>query len=372
MQLAHRPLITTGVALAGASLIAAIPMAAHHPPTVDMPAVELTSFDPLTEWEDVLQSAQGNATDIFDHWSADSFPALQQTIANQIGYVEDLAKNPSDIGTVLTDIQDNVNALLGGTSTDPGALWGPFLPDGGPADTLYQSLDDVVISTGTSILQATKDDLFTLTQQLVIPSLITDPSLQQLADSLLDFTGSPLSGVMIGDLGTMLSPVLEFNADVTAIGDALGGSTPDLTTAFQDLVNMPADITNAFLNGYGDVDLTPLLNDLGITLPSLTFFGAPADITDVNVDLGGLLSGAGSLFDSLGLDLDVPALGTIDSSGLAVGPLASMVEMGQSIAEALGWSGAGDPLSSVADLGASTADAGSLATDLSTVWTSLF
>jgi hypothetical protein len=33
------------------------------------------------------------------------------------------------------------------------------------------------------------------------------------------------------------------------------GSTPDFTTALQDLANMPADITNAFLNGYGDVDL---------------------------------------------------------------------------------------------------------------------
>jgi hypothetical protein len=49
-----------------------------------------------------------------------------------------------------------------------------------------------------------------------------------------------------------------------------------------------------------------------------------------------------------------------------------MVEMGQSIAEALGWSGAGDQLASLADLGASTADVGTLATDRSTVWTSLF
>lgn len=49
-----------------------------------------------------------------------------------------------------------------------------------------------------------------------------------------------------------------------------------------------------------------------------------------------------------------------------------MVEMGQSIAEALDWSGVGDPLSALADLGSSTADAGSLATDFSTVLTSLF
>jgi hypothetical protein len=84
---------------------------------------------------------------------------------------------------------------------------------------------------------------------LILPSLITDTSLQPLANELLDFTGSPLSGVLIGELGTMLSPVLEFNADLTAIGDALGGGTPDFMTALQDLANMPADIINAFLNG---------------------------------------------------------------------------------------------------------------------------
>lgn len=238
----------------------------------------MDASDPLTEWGTVLQTAEADATDIYDHFSAAPFADLQQSIANDVGYLEDLLKNPSDISTVLTDIQDNASALFA-TSTDPGALWGPFIPDGGPTDTLYESLDTVVNSTGTGafdgILSVNHDQLFLLTQELVLPSLIADSSLLPLANSLLDFTGSPLSGVLIGDIGTMLSPVLEFNADVTAIGDALGGSTPDLTTAFQDLANMPADITNAFLNGYGDVDLTPLLQDVGITLPSLTFLGPP-------------------------------------------------------------------------------------------------
>lgn len=377
MQLATHPWITTGVALVGASVVAATPVAVQALPKVEMPAVQLTSFDPLTEWGDVLQTAEGNATDIYDHWSAAPFAGLQQSIVNQVGYIEDLMKNPSDISTVLTDIQNNLTALFGGTAADPGALWGPFLPDGGPTDTLYQSLDAVIQSTGTgpllSLISVTHDQLYDLVQTLVLPSLITDTSLQPLAESLVDWTASPRSGVLIGEIGTMLSPVLQFNADVTAIADALGGSTPDFTTAFQDLVNMPADITNAFLNGYGNVDLLSLLNDVGITLPSLPFFGTTGDITALTVDLGGLLSPGGSLFDSVGLGIDVPAFaGSLDLPGVAVGPLASMVEMGQSIAEALGWSGAGDPLSGLADLGASAADAGSLATDLSTVWTSLF
>jgi hypothetical protein len=150
---------------------------------------------------------------------------------------------------------------------------------------------------------------------------------------LLDFTTSPESGVLIGDIGTVLSPVLEFSADVTAICDALGGSTPDLTTAFQDLVNMPADITNAFLNRYGDVDVTSLVQDPGLT--SVPFFGTSADITGVTVDLGGLLRGAGSLFDSIGIGLDTE-LGYLNLDGVAVGPIASIIELDQSIAPWLG------------------------------------
>jgi hypothetical protein len=377
MQLVIRPLITAGVALAGASVVAVTPLTAPVPglPDVQSRAVKLMSGeDPLTEWGTVLQTAETDATDIYDHWSAAPFADLQQEIVNDAGYVEDLLKNPSDISTVLTDIQDNAIALFGGSAADPGALWGPFLPAGGASDTLYQSLDAIVNSTGTGafgpgILSVNHDQLFTLTQELVLPSLFTDPNTESLASSLLDFTASPESGVLIGEIGTALSPVLEFNADVTAIGDALGGSTPDFTTALQDLANMPADITNAFLNGYGDVDITSLVQDLGLT--SVPFFGTSADITGVTVDLGGLLSGGGSLFDSIGIGLNTE-LGELDLSGVAVGPLASMVEMGESIAEALGWNGVGDPLASLADLGTGAADAGSLATDLSTVWTSLF
>jgi hypothetical protein len=73
-------------------------------------------------------------------------------------------------------------------------------------------------------------------------------------------------------------------------------------------------------------------------LPTLDLLG-PSNITGLTVGLGGLLSGGGSLFDSVGLSLSTE-LGDLDPSGVAVGPVASMVEMGQSIAEAPGWGGA--------------------------------
>jgi hypothetical protein len=147
---------------------------------------------------------------------------------------------------------------------------------------------------------------------------------------------------------------------------ALGGATPDLTTAFDDLVNIPASLAGAVLNGYGDLDLSALLP----LLPSDLFDGA--SLSSAELALGGLLSEGGSLFNALGLGIDIGGVTLGLSAGDGPGALGSLQDLGQQLAEALGWSGTGEPLSSLADLGASAADAGSLATDLSTLWTTLF
>jgi hypothetical protein len=61
------------VALVGAGVVAVMPMAAPPPglPDVQTRAVKLVdASDPLTEWGTVLQTAEANATDISDHFSA--------------------------------------------------------------------------------------------------------------------------------------------------------------------------------------------------------------------------------------------------------------------------------------------------------------
>jgi hypothetical protein len=45
----------------------------------------MSGSDPLTEWGSVLQTAETNATDIYDHWSAAPFADLQQGIAYDVG-----------------------------------------------------------------------------------------------------------------------------------------------------------------------------------------------------------------------------------------------------------------------------------------------
>lgn len=362
MELATRPWNTAAVVLVSASLIAATPATATLP-DVPVPAMQLTAgFDPIGEWQQVLQQAVANATDIWDHWSPAPFPALQQVLVNQVGFLAEVLKNPSTIADIPTQIEDNFNAAVNAAIT-------PFTPVN-PEPYIYPSLDTTPITipiriatlfgipVTTSVTLAGKEGLLNILQNgLAIPGTTTTlPVLplilgDQLASEIqpyLSFAGSPLSGVLWGTIGTLLSPALQFNADVTAISDALDSSTPDYTTAFQDLINAPANITGAFLNGFGDVNVDTLLTDLGISDVSV-----PSTLT---ADLGGLLSPAGSLLNGLdftemlGVACPNTLCATFDIPSTEVGPIASMIGLEQAIAEAIGWSGVGNPLEALLNL----------------------
>jgi hypothetical protein len=353
VRLATRPWIIAGVwALASASVTTA-PPAAVASLAVQTPAVQLTSFDP-NDWNDVLQLALANATDIYDHWSPAPSPALQQVIVNQVGYLEEVLKDPSKISDIPTQIQNNVTAAYN-------AAIDPFTP-ANPEPYIYPSLDTTSSEIGISALGLHlfdidlpgKADLLNilinglsfeigicpgpLCTDVTIPvlQLLLGDTLASQVEPYLNFSGSPLSGVLWGDFGTLLSPALQLNTDITGIVAALSGSNPDYATALDDLLNVPANLTNAFLNGYGDYDV------------------ALSSGSTLDVDLGGLLSPAGSLINALGYsdtlgDCSI-ACATFDVPTTAVGPIASMVELSQAIAEAIGWSGVGNPIDALASL----------------------
>jgi hypothetical protein len=328
MQLAARPWITASVALTGGSLIAVTP-AAPPLPRVEFAEVQLidspAGIDPITAIQDVLNLAQTNSTSIYDHFSAVPFPTLEQIIADPGSF----------------NLQDAANAAIT-----------PFLPTGvdmnPPPDFLYPSLTAI----------------HGIGYQLVQQILTTDADKE-----LLAFAASPLSAVLLGDLGPLLDPGLALE---NSISDAL--TAPDPTSALDDLVNIPANIADATLNGQfldgttPEVDLTSLLSLLPAgTLPPTV------DITSVDLTLGGLLSSGGSLFNALSADLTKPL--TIDIAGVPVGPLASSIELDQSIAAALGFN-FNDVPTDMAGLSGSTTDllsglTSSLDGDLSTLLTGL-
>lgn len=342
MDITARPWTTAGFAftLVAASAIIAPAVA----PVADLPAlqtraVQLVSGD--VSWDQVLQTALANGTDIYDHLSPATFADIQQFAANVPEYLDGTRNFDADLTTAY-------NAAIN-----------PFVPTD-PDPYIYTSVDPTQSEIGISALGIPlfdidlpgKDDLLQiLTSGLnvdlgittinipVLPLLVGDDLASQI-EPYINFAGSPLSGILWGSFGTTLGPLLQLNDDITAITTALSGATPDYTTAFNDLADLPANVTNAFLNGYGDINLDTLLADFGATSPT----------TDASlvVDLGGLLSPAGSLINGIGFtdqlgDCSI-ACATLDVPATAVGPIASLFLQDQAIAESIGWDGVGQPL----------------------------
>jgi hypothetical protein len=342
MDITARPWTTAGFALtmvAASAVIAPAVAPVAELPAPQTRAVQLVSGD--VTWDQVLQTALANSTDIYDHLSPATFADIQQFAANVPAYLDGSRNFDADLTTAY-------NAAIN-----------PFLPTD-PEPYIYTSVDPTQSEIGISALGTHlfdipllgKDGLLeVLTNGLdvdlgittinipVLPLLVGDDLASQI-EPYLSFSGSPLSGILWGSFGATLSPILQLNDDVTAITAALGGATPDYTTAFNDLADMPANVTNAFLNGYGDINLDTLLADFGATSPT----------TDASLffDLGGLLSPAGSLINGIGFtdqlgDCSI-ACATLDVPATAVGPIASLFLQDQAIAESIGWDGVGQPL----------------------------
>lgn len=342
MDITARPWATAGFAftLVAASAIAAPAVV----PAVGFPALQTRSVQLVSgdvSWDQVLQTALANGTDIYDHLSPATFADIQQFAANVPAYLDGSRNFDADLMTAY-------NAAIN-----------PFVPTD-PEPYIYTSVDPTQSEIGISALGTHlfdidlpgKDGLIDiLTNGLnvdlgittinipVLPLLVGDDLASQI-EPYINFAGSPLSGILWGSLGTTLGPLLQLNDDITAITAALGGATPDYTTAFNDLADLPANVTNAFLNGYGDINLDTLFADFGATSPT----------TDASlfVDLGGLLSPAGSLINGIGFadslgDCSI-ACANLDVPATAVGPIASLFLQDQAIAESIGWDGVGQPL----------------------------
>jgi hypothetical protein len=259
MQVASRPRLNAGIAVVGASVIAVCPLAPQlpdvHLPSVQSAAVELAAtvsqvVDPIDQWTKVVQAAVANLGAIGATLAKDPAPILQQILANQSADGVILGNAGAAASTALTTaaqalpgaLQTAATQLAAGNVTAAvTALTGPVLP-------LALGLIDAGF-TGADAWQAAVNVTQNFANAVaVVPKLV-------------------LSGVL-----EVASPLIsDINASA-AIGQAVvdAGKAGDLVGALTALVNAPATLTGATLNGYG-------------TLPLL---GTP---------VGGLLSGPGGI-----------------------------------------------------------------------------
>ena len=229
-ELAVRPYATAGIALVGASVIAISPVAPPPPDAEISPQVRLSAaVDPITPWRNVISDADTNLSGLAAAWREDPAPVLRQVIANQIGYLSELPNFPA----IIQQIGANLEA----------ALKAPFATDLGTLEPGHAFAFPIV--TGGL-------------PELGIPALL--PAELQ---PVLDLTTTYLSGVLLGLAGPVVGPGLALGASTQAIIGNLTGDDPDPEAAFSDLIDIPAGMTDAFLNGGQSLDLTPVLAAFG-------------------------------------------------------------------------------------------------------------
>jgi hypothetical protein len=126
-------------------------------------------------------------------------------------------------------------------------------------------------------------------------------------------------------------------------------AAPDPQSALFDLLNSPANIADATLNGEFLDGTTPEINILPLLslLPAGTL-PPSVDITSLDLVLGGLLSPGSSLLN--GISATISGL-PVSLTGHAVGPIGSSIELDQAIAMALGFSFPTPAMDTVSPLG---------------------
>lgn len=336
-------LTAAGVVVAAAGMIAATPgispVQAGVQHDIQADAVRLTAgWDPFAPLQAAFDTAKANGTILGDNFLLAPGVGLQQAIANQIGYAKQLFDDPSSFEAVSQQFAANAMKVLTGLT-----LIG--------AD---EETRDAVVKHTLGGMHGMALDMF--------PGFLAEGVDPEAFSAVMSVLASPLSGVLIGSIGPVVSPAVALLNSAVAISNALQAG--DSTTALSSLLGVPAGMVDAFLNGANlNLDaLAPMINDAGLIKDTVTIAG-------LNIAFGGLLtpgstdrstyeytdedgnkvtipSVGGSIFNSLGMDIKLGAL-PISVKGEAVGPIGALQGLSQTVGVLLGsgwddWDGKGN------------------------------
>lgn len=314
MTTSARSYLTAGIATLGASAIALTPVAPSQTLAIveqrtSALAVELaSSIDPITPWINTVEGAFENIAGIITAGLANPLPIIRQVIANQITYISEFP----DIGLILGQIIGNIGNAV---------TWPLAVPVSCSDQENFGPCENVN-STVPVIIDSPLGDLTQQAVFAVLPLVLGDQ--YAAVKPILDFTTTPLSGALLSLIGPVVGPVLSLVNSVGAIVGALGQG--DFIGAINELINIPANFTNALLNGGQFLDLTPVLSLVGVTLPD--------SIQSIGFNMGGLLSQGGVMFDGLAFNAALGPFAVTDP-GLPVGPIGTLLGLNDYFARAI-------------------------------------
>lgn len=334
---APRAWVAAGVAIAGASVMAVAPGVHSEVPTA-YKATEATvrlaaDWKPLEPYIDAFNEASKNAATLaHNYFLAPGLP-LQQIISNQSKYLNEVLNDPSKADDALKKMRANLEAVITGVTGI-----------GASDDTLAQTKDHTVDGLHGLVLQ--------LLPQFLPEGGPIDPAT---ITAIMNVLASPMSGVLIGLVGPVISPAVAVLNSGIAIAAAIQAGNPD--AVFSDVFSAPANVVGAVFNG-ATLDLTaltPIINETGLlgstTLNSLDIaFGGlftPGSVGRGSYDGPNgtsITAPGGSILNSVGMNVTTDALGfplTLGIPGQAVGPIGAMEGLSQTVGVLLGdgWDG---------------------------------
>ena len=332
MELSARSYLTAGVAVIGVGAIALSPVQPLPDRTALLPervvsglAVDLAStIDPITPWVDTFKTAAANFQNLVKFYLQQPLPLIQTIGANIGTYLKELP----DVSLIASQIASNVQTFFK-------APWSP-------GDPVGEYISPVPVTTIPVLdVPLSQQSVFAL-----LPAVLGQDTYTKL-EPIINWTATPYSAEITGLLGTLLAPLVQLTRSFTAIGQYVQGG--DVTGAINELINIPANVTNAVLNGAGFLDLTAVANSIA---------PLPPEVTSLGLNLGGVLNAVpasgtletpetwsgGTAFDGLAATIsykisDFPRPDgtsvTVNDPGIPVGWWGSVIGLGQFLGDQL-------------------------------------
>ena len=346
MGIAHRSHLTAGISLLGVGAIALAPVqpAPDHVAlaqqgvvntlAVELAAVVSPTIDPITPWVNAFTTAGANVMTLNQQMLDPDgyFPVADAILSNWGIYAAELLSPAGpNIGGIFNQIIGNIGAALAAPGDQNLVDTETKYPDGSPLEISANTNNTEEVGDFGSKFVTTYGIGF---GSIAVPALIP---LVNLANQL----STPLLGALLGFAGPGLSALAQTMDSVKIISTAL--MALDFITAVNESINLPANLTNAYLNGAKNLDLTALVGALGIALP---------DGAKVGLATGGLLSPGWALGSAPGtpdpgpapfsgwggtawdaVSADIPDLAGFE--GLPVGAIATGYGLKNAIAQAI-------------------------------------
>ncbi|MBS9535878.1 outer membrane porin GjpA [Mycobacterium sp. M1] len=331
MPLALRPYATAGVAIVGAGLIAATPLVAPSPQIGTVRDVALTASD---AWDAVFNTAQQNLTQIMNNYYLAPGVAFQQFVANQNDYAQQLMDDPTNLTAVTEQIRHNLDALLTGyTLSNPSQ------------ETLEIVMSHTLAAGDASTFAPGWYDLFAGPLASLMGGMFPAEMVP-----LIHFASSPLSGLIMGSLGPLISPMVALINSVNdhdsfgdtlanMVGASLNGATLNLDSMLPMINEAAGDFLPAGMGiGHLDIAFGGWLTAGQVAIDPYQVLGENGEVLAETPAVGG------SILNSVGLELTgAPVVGSLSLTSHAVGPIGAMLGFGQTVGALLGsgWDGKG-------------------------------